>query len=305
MTGQPYARIWLSEPVLMFPGDNLILRKPSPAETIGGGIVIDAFPKRRMNRARGLARLHTLSHASLSERLQLLVEESPNGQHLTDLVRMTGVMPEHIKAVIEQNSALLFIEASQRAVCKKLVGQKRRELMQWLANFHAKNPAAAGAPIAQARSNLDPAFADAVIGDDTAIVIRGDLIALAAHKPHVSSNEIDALLRLERTFRDAGFQPPLVNEILKNADPDAKKARGLLETLIKNQKLIRLSPDLVYHADVIAHVRKSLAAHKGRKFSIPEFKEWTQISRKYAIPLLEYLDRIHATKREGDSRIVL
>jgi selenocysteine-specific elongation factor len=61
----------------------------------------------------------------------------------------------------------------------------------------------------------------------------------------------------------------------------------------------------VYHADVIAHVRKSLTAHKGRKFSIPEFKEWTQISRKYAIPLLEYLDRIHVTRRDGDSRIVL
>jgi selenocysteine-specific elongation factor len=135
--------------------------------------------------------------------------------------------------------------------------------------------------------------------------MRGDLIALKAHQVRVSMGEMNALAHLERAFRDAGFQPPLVNDVLRTADPDARKARGLLETLIKSGKLVRLSPDLVYHADVIAHVRKSLAIHKGRKFSVPEFKEWTQISRKYAIPLLEYLDRVHVTRRDGDSRIVL
>ncbi len=183
--------------------------------------------------------------------------------------------------------------------------QKRRDLIQWLANFHMLNPGAAGAPIAEARRNLDPAFADSIIGPDPAIVVNGDLIALAAHKARVSPGEINALAHLERAFREAGFQPPTVSEVLKSADPDAKKARGLLETLIKNGTLIRLSSDLVYHADVVAHIRKSLAAHKGRRFSVPEFKEWTQISRKYAIPLLEYLDRVHITKRDGDSRTVL
>jgi selenocysteine-specific elongation factor len=69
--------------------------------------------------------------------------------------------------------------------------------------------------------------------------------------------------------------------------------------------LVRISDELVFHADVVAHIRRSLAAHKGRRFSVPEFKEWTQISRKYAIPLLEYLDRQRVTRREGDARVVL
>jgi selenocysteine-specific elongation factor len=84
-----------------------------------------------------------------------------------------------------------------------------------------------------------------------------------------------------------------------------KKARGLLEALIKNQKLARVSEDMVFHAEVIAHLRKSLAAHKGRRFSVPEFKSWTNISRKYAIPLLEYLDHQRVTRRDGDTRVVL
>ncbi|MBV8895987.1 MAG: selenocysteine-specific translation elongation factor [Acidobacteriaceae bacterium] len=305
MPGEPYARIWLAEQVLAFPGDRLILRRPSPAETIAGGFVVEVFPKRRMNRTRVVARLQTLSKASLGERLQWLVQESGSGQTLAELVRVTGADPETIKSAVAGNPALSFIETSQRAVSTELLERKRRELIQWLAHFHAANPAASGAPIAQARRTLDPAFADAVIDHDSAIVIRGDLIALTAHKPRVSSGEMNALAQLERAFREAGFQPPLVNEILKKADPDPRKARGLLEALIKSGRLVRLSPDLVYHAEVIDHVRKSLAQHKGRKFSVPEFKEWTQISRKFAIPLLEYLDRVHVTKRDGDSRIVL
>jgi selenocysteine-specific elongation factor len=93
--------------------------------------------------------------------------------------------------------------------------------------------------------------------------------------------------------------------VLRTTGFEAKKSRALLETLIKSQRLVRISEELIFHADTIAHIRKSLAAHKGRRFSVPEFKDWVQISRKYAIPLLEYLDRQHVTRREGDSRLVL
>ena len=180
--GNPYARIRLSEPVLTFPGDHLILRRPSPAETVAGGVVVDAFPKRRMNRARVLARLHALSRATLEQKLQFFIEESKNGQSLTELARLTGATPQTVKAALAKNEALLFLEGSQRAVGKKLLDLKRRELIQWLAQFHAENPAAPGAPIAQARRRLDPVLAEAMIDHDSAIVVRGDVIALAAHK---------------------------------------------------------------------------------------------------------------------------
>ncbi len=84
-----------------------------------------------------------------------------------------------------------------------------------------------------------------------------------------------------------------------------KNARPLLEALIKSGKLIRIAPDLIFHADVITHIRQSLTAHKGRRFTVADFKSWTNISRKYAIPLLEYLDQQHVTKRDGDARVVL
>ncbi len=305
LPGKRFARIALSEPVLAFPGHRFILRRPSPAATIGGGVVVDSFPHKRMNRTKILARLEALSRVTLSDYLGALVDASPRGEQLRDLVRKTGEPPENVKAAVTRNPDLVFLEPSQRVVGKRVIEQKRRDLIRWLANFHAANPTAPGAPIAQARRHVDAAVADIILDRDPAIAVRGDLIALAAHKVRVSSGELDALIRLEQIYRDAGFHPPLVNDALKDIEPDPKKARGLLERLIKSQRLIRLSPDLVYHSDVISHVRNSLAAHKGRKFSVPEFKDWTRISRKYAIPLLEYLDRVHVTKREGDSRVVL
>ena len=93
--------------------------------------------------------------------------------------------------------------------------------------------------------------------------------------------------------------------MLRDAGLDVNKARGLLEALIKKERLVRVAENLIFHRDVIAHVRTSLASHKGRRFSVPEFKEWTQISRKYAIPLLEYLDHQRVTRRDGDARIIL
>ena len=75
--------------------------------------------------------------------------------------------------------------------------------------------------------------------------------------------------------------------------------------MIKGNRLVRVSGDLIFHSEVIAHIRTSLAKHKGRRFSVPEFKDWVQISRKYAIPLLEYLDHQRVTRRDGDSRVVL
>jgi selenocysteine-specific elongation factor len=152
---------------------------------------------------------------------------------------------------------------------------------------------------------LEPAPAKAVLADFPKIRMEGELIALASHRPQISPEQMAALARIEDAFRRAGYQPPTPSEVLQSVGTDPVKGRALLETLMKNKRLIRVAEDLVFHAEVIRHIQVSLAAHKGKRFSVPEFKSWTQVSRKYAIPLLEYLDRQHVTRREGDARVVL
>lgn len=304
--GNPsFARLWLTDPILALPGDRFVLRRPSPAQTIAGGKIVDAFPPARLNRNRTIARLHALAEGGLAKRIEILVQESSNGRRIGDLVRMTAMPADLLKALIQGNSALVLIESAQRVVTKLWIEKARERILRFLSEFHAKNPAALGAPVALARLNLDASLAAAVFDGFSGVRITGDMVALATHKAQVNAEDTQALLRMEQAFRQAGVQPPLASEVLRSAGADAKKNRGLLEALIKTQKLVRVSEDLIFHADVLAHIRKLLASHKGGRFSVPEFKEWTQVSRKYAIPLLEYLDRQHVTRREGDARVVL
>jgi selenocysteine-specific elongation factor len=79
----------------------------------------------------------------------------------------------------------------------------------------------------------------------------------------------------------------------------------LLLLMIKDGRLVRVSPELIFHRDAIEGLKRRLAEKKGQRFGVPEFKEWTGISRKYAIPLLEFLDRERVTRREGNQRVVL
>lgn len=299
------ARLMLAEPLLVSPGDRFVLRKPSPTLTVAGGTVLDAFPPLRLNRTKALLRARKLQTAELAERIRLLAEEQPAGQTFADLVRMTGRPPSELKASIRGDSALLFIEAVQRVVTTIWREERRKKLVTWLAAFHAKNRSLAGAPISQARLGLESSLAAVVFDHFPMIRIQGDTVSLARHQAQFTGHETTVLQNIERAFRSAGYQPAAVAEVLKAAGADSQSGRGLLESLIKSQKLVRVSDDLVFHADVISHIRKSLSVHKGRRFSVPEFKEWTQISRKYAIPLLEFLDHQHVTRREGDARIVL
>jgi selenocysteine-specific elongation factor len=93
--------------------------------------------------------------------------------------------------------------------------------------------------------------------------------------------------------------------VLRTSGIDAVRARALVQMLLKEGKLVRIAADFVLAAAALNHVRELMAAKRGARFAVPEFKEWTGISRKYAIPLLEYLDRQRITKRIGEERIVL
>jgi selenocysteine-specific elongation factor len=299
------AWLWLATPVLAFPGDRFILRRPSPATTVAGGTIIEAFPRLRLKRSKTIERLSFLRDATLRGHVQMLVEESPRGLLLNALVRLCGSTLADLTAAVQSNPEVFLHTASQRVVSRRWVRDRQAEVIGWLSKFHAQNPSRNGAPIAAVRLGLSVDLAAIIFESLQGIRISGDTVALISHRAQFDERERAALEKIENSFRSGGFAPPAVSDVLKGAAQDQPKARSLLDVLIKSNKLVRVSEELVFHADVIAHIRSSLASHKGRRFSVPEFKEWTQISRKFAIPLLEYLDQARVTKRDGDNRIVL
>jgi selenocysteine-specific elongation factor len=121
----------------------------------------------------------------------------------------------------------------------------------------------------------------------------------------LKEDEEQARGAIERAFADAGLAVPAVAEVLAKAGVDFARARTLMQILLRERKLVKISDDLVFHDSAIAKLRELLSGRKAERFNVAAFKEWTGISRKYAIPLLEYLDREHVTRRVGDERLVL
>jgi selenocysteine-specific elongation factor len=96
--------------------------------------------------------------------------------------------------------------------------------------------------------------------------------------------------------------------VLASLAVETRRAEKLLQILLREKSLQRVSPELIFHRDALAELRTKLAAFKkakGERISVPVFKELTGITRKYAIPLLEFLDRERVTRRQGDERVIL
>lgn len=288
--GDGFVRIRLREPLLVLPGDRFILRKISPVYTIGGGEIIEIEPPRKTR----VARLAPLEPAA---RAALLVKESAHGMDKAELFWRMGEMAEPGIGVGDWRVDQGWIDARQPELETALVG------------YHKQHPLLAGMPREELRSKVlskpPAALFDALLSRNKKLVAQGDLVRLATHRVQLREDEQAARAKIESAFVAGGLAVPAQRDVLSASGVDGTRAAILLATLLKEQKLVRVSPDLVFHHTAIDGLKAMLAAQKGQRFGVSEFKDWTGCSRKYAIPLLEFLDRERLTRREGDSRIVV
>jgi selenocysteine-specific elongation factor len=294
-----YVRLLLSEPVLLLPGDRFILRSFSPVTTIGGGVVIDIdAPVVGRRHAPPAARLDRLAHALPAERIALLVSESKHGMSVQELAARTGL------AEIVIGPDLLRVE--DWIVTRTWADAKLARLRQRLEEFHRANPLQPGCSKEDLRSRefagAPPRLMDALLARSAEIVVEGETVSLATHRV---SQDADEAAALEQIFARAGLAVPPIAEALAKSGLPAARGRAVLHLLLRDRKLVRVSEELVVHASAVEALRALLAARRGARFSVTDFKEWTGVSRKYAIPLLEYLDRERVTRRDGDQRVLL
>jgi len=300
-----FARLVLREPTLVLPGDRFIIRMFSPVVTIGGGVVLDTAGVRYRSGVRPAERLEVLAGADLGARLALLVRESEYGISIADLVARTGLRESEI-----DTARFVFLKQPQPWVVDRGWFQSTRERMvRVLREFHQKQPLQPGIAKQDLRArelpNAPPFLLDALLADAREIAVEGETVRLRSHRVVLKEDEEQARAKIEGAFSEAGLAAPAVAEVLAKSGVEAARARSLLQILIREKRLVRVSEDLVFHHEAISRLRALLSAHRGERIAVPVFKEWTGISRKYAIPLLEYLDREHLTRREGDSRLVL
>jgi selenocysteine-specific elongation factor len=308
---EAFAQLKLAEPVLLLPGDRFIIRQFSPVITIGGGTVLDALPPTRKRRAEEVITfLRTMMEGSPEQMLVARVQlRGAAGLPISDVPREMDIRSEEagklaLRAGLVRCGAVLvspsaFADASTRVI-------------QALKNFHDANPLVAGISKEELRERVGltaEVFAAvlAKAATEKKIEMAGEQVHLPGRGVVMKDEEAESKKIIEQAFQSAGLKVPLLKEVLASLKVDKVRAQKIMTLLLRDRVLIKLSDDLVFHQSVLADLRQKVAALKNAapKIDVARFKELTDVSRKYAIPLLEYLDRERVTRRVGDDRIIL
>ena len=175
--------------------------------------------------------------------------------------------------------------------------------------FHKENSLLGGIPKqdlkARVMAGAPVEIFEHVLNGAAELMQDGEVVRLKSHRVVLQQDEEQARAAMESAFEKAGLAAPAVGDVMKASGVEPARARSLLQILLREGKLTRVSDDLVLSAPALARLRTELVAKRGQRFGVTEFKDWTGVSRKYAIPLLEYFDRAHVTKRDGDERVIL
>jgi selenocysteine-specific elongation factor len=265
------ARIVLRHPMLILPGDRFILRAGTPLTTIAGGSVltIDA-PRKR----------HPV-------------------QTVADAIAATA-LPE---ATLRQATPTTLLIEPDLLVDRAWLDAQHRAVETAVAKFHLQEPLRPGLP--RQSFAIPKTILDYLLSTSATLLADGENIRHRKHQIILQQDDSQARTAIEKAFAEAKLTVPTVDEVLAASGVSIARAKTILQLLIREKILIRVGADLVFHSSAISALRTLLTPHKGIPFSVAAFKDWTQISRKYAIPLLEYLDREHITRRAGNDRIVL
>lgn len=313
------AQLRLADPLVLLPGDRFILRQFSPVVTIGGGVVLDPrSPRHRRTDASVAPFLKTLESGAPDEVLAALLESLPRSLTSSEIRPRTGwldsEMAEAAKSLVAKNRARIVRAQPFEIISSRAFASVVAAVQRSVEEFHLSNPLLPGIPKqdlrARSGSSSEDVFAAALehLVAARKIAISGDLVQRAGREIALSQDEAKAKELIEVEFERAGLSVPAFAAVLEKLPVEAARARKILQLLLREKALVRVSEDLVFHPDALARVRQLLLKYRrerGERIGVPAFKDLTGITRKYAIPLLEYLDREHVTRRAGDERVIL
>ena len=334
-----YVQFRLRAPVLLLPGDRFIIRQISPLVTIGGGSVLDNWIGRRATSRPGQAGmsvptrslgksalleeegkfLDVLAKGTREEILKSLLGSTPAGcLGSEELIARTGWLEEELRqtaySLRKMGALTVLVEDPLLVANSDQLERLSQAVLKALEKFHKQNPLLPGVSKEALRAKVfpraHPVLTESVLNQLTErkqILVSGELVKLAGHKIVLKEEEEKAKRQLAEAFEQAGLMAPSVKEVLGKLPIEQQRAEKILLMLIQEKELVRVSEDLVFHAEAIRKLRRLISDYKSKsdRINVAAFKDLTQISRKYAIPLLEYLDREHITRRVGDERILL
>ncbi len=314
-----WIQIELNSPVITARGDRFILRRPSPAETLGGGEVLDASPARRYKRfgTEWRERLEALSMADPAEVILKLLQRN-QWLSMDEIVRQTNFAAQMVAPTVQRlleeglvlDPAQRFSKGGKEASQTPLVAQTQWEAWQkkahqLLETYHQQFPLRRGMPREELKNRLKlpmPLFQpllEVLNGQGEVCEVR-QFVALAAFQIRLTPAQQEQAEALLRLFKQNPFAPPSVKECKQQLGDE------LYQALLELETLIQVSEEVVFrrqdYLNAMQQVRQ-LLAQEG-EISAAQVRDHLQTSRKYALALLEHFDQIGITERRGDVRVL-
>ena len=298
-------------------GERFIVRTLSPLETIGGGRILDNAPvKHRRSDQDVVTRLLSLASESIADVIHELVHSAgTRGISITELVAATDISRDELDQLLDR-AWVVFVQP-QRVMSRSAFDSLCDEALNEVGRFHDENPSRTGQPVSELRSRLGGDVDEVVLrflieyleGQDFVRTYK-NIVRLREFNPLRSLNTREQALAgdIIESFKSGGLKPPELEEVLQG-DPERKRLYHLLTETgeivpIHNRDNNRT---LVFHRLAIERMVRKLeqAYPDSRTFTVAEARKLVDTSRKFAIPLLEYLDSMRVTIRLGDKRKLL
>ena len=313
------AQIFLEDAATTTWGQPFVIRESSAAQTLGGGQVLQPAAKKiRRRHIDSLERIERLWSGNPEERaLTVAWFGAFSGFELADLVRGANIGPDDAKDLIESmklSGALVEMATShgrQMLLHSDMVKELEDRLLQVLTNLHEQFPLMSAHDRQRVQSQLD------YIGDDTLVhatvdrllnkkLLIGDLrrVGRSDFKPKLSGSLRKLKDKLVAAFQEAKFQPPEPESFANQAGGNAASLKDLFDVCVAEGYLTQVSDEVYLHVDADAAMRSQIRGRMagGQGMTVAEVRDLLGTTRKYAIPLCEYLDRIGLTRRENDLR---
>jgi len=317
-------QLLLEEPASVWPGDRFVVRSYSPITTIGGGGILNSSSRKRRrlkpeDRSKN-NRIFQIYHNGIQQELALLHlhESGFTGLTFEQLAVKVGLFGNRLKKVLQipisARKILVVDSDKQRMLAADIYQKLVQQAIDLLTTFHANNPLQPGIVKEELRSrlghDLDQRLFHFLLQDlikQKKIIQDMAYLRLASHKVALKDEENKLRRDLAAAYKSAGLAPPTIKEILENFRQHPETLiREVLGVMIQDKVLVKINESLYFPAGQLADLQKSIIdfIQKEGEIDAPQFKNLTGLTRKYTIPLLEYLDKIKVTIRVGDKRIL-